>query len=471
MRKLFCIFFIALSLPPGRLFAQRLCGAQMLKTAIIRLHPEAEKFFENQRNSLQAVANNYKTQMLQRAAERATSAPIVPVIFHIIVDSAQFLQMGGSGGISTRIDSQMVVLNRDYNRENPDSTAIPSGWQSRYGNVGIRFGLAHTAPGGGGSPGYEVRIISSAGFTGGATSNYDDAKQWSTGGLDAWDVNKYINVWCINFSDYPGLLGITVAKSVVTAGFEAPSREGICIDYLALGKQTSPPSLTFPTGSGGSIYDLGRTLTHEMGHYFEIWHVWGDDGGLCLWNGGHDDGIADTPPQADATNHNPSYTIPGGTITDGCIDSSSVDMQPIGIACLDYMDYTDDIGMHLFTVDQAAVMASQLTPAGENYSLTLNPDLLNWSPYTAVEKIATGNDFNVYPNPASTNLTVVLNGGSNDLKQISIIDILGREVKSVSTDGRNKDLYNISLSGMDKGIYFIRCNFASGSITRKILLQ
>jgi hypothetical protein len=475
MKYLLYTLLITLSLSPASLFAQRKCGAQQLKAAIIRQHPEAAALFDDQRNTLQSIVDNYKRPPAARSGQRTTTAGTIPVIFHIIADSAQLARMGGIAGLNMRVDSQIAVLNRDFNRQNRDSTAIPTGWKPLYGNAGIHFGLAHTAPGGGGSLGYDLKIVSApGGFSQGSSGNYDAAKHSGAGGLDAWDVTKYINVWCVNFTDDPGLLGITVAKSLVTAGFVPASEEGICINFLALGCQTNPASLTFPTGGGGSVYDLGRTLTHEMGHFFEIWHTWGDDefmAGQCPWTGGKDDGIADTPPQAVATTHNPVYTIAGGTINDGCMDSALVNMQPIGIACLDYMDYTDDIGMHLFTNDQAAVMASQVTPTGENYSLTQDPALLNWSPYTEVKETAENNALTIFPNPAADHINIAVGATSKTLQRIGISDIFGREVYSINTHNNNIDFYSIDLSGMNKGIYFVRCTFASGSTTRKILLQ
>ncbi len=113
--------------------------------------------------------------------------------------------------------------------------------------MGIHFGLAHTQPGGQNTPGYELKIVSTAGFYG-AGNSYSDAKHAVLGvgamspqaGLDAWDNEKYLNVWCINFADYPGLLGITVARSfTVGAGAMPVSEIGVCINYATLGKRAA----------------------------------------------------------------------------------------------------------------------------------------------------------------------------------------------------------------------------------------
>ena len=272
------------------------------------------------------------------------------------------------------------------------------------------------------------------------------------------------------FSDDNTLLGTTTPLSFCGPGGGEPyADEGVCINYLVLGKRSSPSDNYISTGYGTDYYDLGRTLTHELGHFFEIWHTWGDDGGACPWNGGYDDGIADTPPESDAKyGADPdTMTSVGGSYTDACLDSSGIDMQPIGIASHDYMNYTDDIAMQLFTNDQAAVMISQITGSGENTTLTGNPPLLNYP--SSVSRLEIDNNVSIFPNPSGGVVNVTIAGKNDALENITVVDLLGRQVAFVKGD--NKDYYSIDLSGLSKGIYFVKCNFASGSVTRKILLQ
>jgi hypothetical protein len=469
MKKLLFFTCIALLFCPVGVFAQKLCGEEILKKALAAQNPGFAQQLEEQRAALQGIANAYEQQMKMQAAERTTSSAFpIPVVFHFILDSSQFNEIGGIAGITERVDSQIVVLNRDFNRENSDSVLILAGFKPRYASVGIRFGLAHTAPTGAATPGYELRIISTNGFAGSGNA-YMDAKDTTSnngpnsGGLNSWDVTKYLNIWCINFTDYNGLLGITVPQFYVSQGGVGmtEANKGICVRYNAVGKRT------LNTDSYPSAIDLGRTLTHECGHVFEIWHVWGDDendAGQCPWDGGADDGIADTPPQSVSTFGNP--VLPD---FDGCMDSSGVDMQPYGVMCMNYMDYTDDAGMHMFSIDQAAVMGAQVATGGESYSLTQNPGLLVYPGKLAVTQVSNENSFIVYPNPATGIVNIVFNQSKNDLQQVSVANILGQDVKIVNAV--SQDNISIDLSGMSKGIYFIKCNFASGIITKKVLLQ
>ena len=485
------------------------CGMQTMHEAMIAQDPSWEQKLKDQRASLQAAADYYVQYKAMSQFQKTTTISAVPVIFHIIVDSAQFNTLGGTTGIIRRCDSQIAVLNADYNAQNADSTSIPTGWKSLYGNSGVKFGLARIDPSGNCSPGYEIKIITSTGYSN-INSAFPEAKTAGTG-LAAWDVTKYYNVWCINFiGGAASLLGITVPLSGTGScwGCSPVSQEGVCILYNTLGS-TGPTGSAPGTGSWPTPYNLGRTLTHETGHFFEIWHPWGDDNGQCDgWsstatitgsglsaaagdNGvtctsgsGQDDGLTDTPPESDAVYGNPGYTITGGTTNDCCKMHGSTNTQPIGIACLSYMDYTDDNAMHMFTTMQAAAIASMvLVPTssgtgatgtgtiGENYNLTQHPSLLVPCSSTGIapSPVELKSSLAIYPNPTSGEINVSVNSAAETLNEIVIINLVGQQVLTVP--GQGKDYYSIDLSGMSKGIYFVKCNFASGSVTRKILLQ
>jgi hypothetical protein len=508
MKQLFSL--IAISLLCLQLSAQtqsrpEKCGMQTYYNAMAAQDPTFKDRVNAQRASLQAVAEYYKQYQAQAANERTTNTiSPVPVIFHILVDSTQFKNLGSTAGIIKRVDSQIAVLNRDFNRQNYDSIYIPSSWKSLYGNVGIHFGLARKDPSGNCSPGYEVKIVSNIGFSDENTA-FQNEKASSTGGLDAWDVTKYYNVWCINFTGQASsLLGLTQPKS----NNATSPYQGVVILYNTLGS-AGPTGIDSGTGTWPSPYYLGRTLTHETGHFFEIWHPWGDDGGQCpTWsstatvtntglsasagdNGitctsgvGYDDGLADTPPESDAVYGSPTYTITGGTTNDCCQMHGSTNTQPIGIACLSYMDYTDDGAMHLFTTDQAAAMAGMaLVPPGigvgatgigaigENYNLTQNPSLLVPCP-NGVQPNPTElrSSLSIYPNPTKGELNLSINSAAETLRDIVVLNIMGQQIITVQGIS-GKDVYQINLSGLSKGIYFVKCDFESATVVRKIIME
>ena len=496
------VFAILFSLSLFAQTHQRRCGIEECYDAMIGKDSSLVQKYKDQRASLQAIADYYIQNKKNAQDQRTTQTWGVPIVFHIIVDSAQFKSIGGTAGIIQRCDSQIAVLNRDFNKMNYDSVLIPSGWKdSLYGNPGIQFGLAHVDPNGFCTPGFEVLIIPGDSLNdAGYNDSYDAFLQAKTPGigLSSWDVSRYYNVWCFNINGYASyLLGVTVPKSMTTgSGGFSPGEMGVVLQYNTLGS-TGPTNIP-PAGTGDSTgwlfpYNLGRPLTHMTGHFFEIWHTWGDDNGKCPWNQtgtscmagyGFDDGLSDTPPESDVTTGNPVYAIPGGTINDCCMMHDTANAQSIGIACLSYMDGTDDVAMHLFTPMQAAAMAAMvLIPPvtdsvgltgkgmiGENYNLIQHPDLLG-SPcfYAGITSVSSKNNFNIYPSPASGEVNISINSAEETLNEIIVINMLGQQVKTVK--GNNVDYYSIDLSGMSKGIYFVKCNFASGSVTRKILLQ
>ena len=224
--------FLSTSVSFGQTTQIRRCGAQQVHEFMIAQDPSWKQRLEDQKASLEPAAQAYLQMVSEGSLNKTTTTSAIPVIFHIVLDSAQLASIGGVTGVAKRCDSQIAVLNRDYNRQNPDSTLIPSGWKPYFGNAGIHFGLAHTSPTGASTPGYDIKIITAAGFSN-INSAFPEAKTAATG-TAAWDITKYYNVWCINFTgSASSLLGITVPKS--QASFYPANNEGVCILYTTLG--------------------------------------------------------------------------------------------------------------------------------------------------------------------------------------------------------------------------------------------
>jgi hypothetical protein len=440
MKKLFFILFALFCLCGGSILAQRNCGYEYVHKKALEYNPDFDK------DRQQIISGLSKFSAARKTAGTPTTL-YVPIVFHIVLNSSQLTQLDPAT-ITDRINTQIQVLNEDYDRGNADSVDIPTAFKQLYQSTNIKFALTHKDPSGNYTPGYEIVNTTSSGFD----YTTQDAKHSSKGGADAWDVTKYINVWVINFSPAT-VIGLTVAPSYTISGGYATDEMGIQICYGTFGRRTSPGEYFLPYGSG-TPFDKGRTLSHEMGHFFEMIHVWGDDGGLCPGSGGSDDGIPDTPPQADHTYGCPTYPL-----VDACSGA------PNGIMFMNFMDYTDDACMHMFTRDQDSVMYSQLLPGGESYSLTTHHDLLevpeNFSP--------TEIDFIVSPNPTSGNITVTFINKPYALQSIKVLNTLGQQVKYISAT--QSSVYAIDLTSMAKGMYFVECNYATGKEVRKILLQ
>ncbi|RFS18712.1 T9SS C-terminal target domain-containing protein [Chitinophaga silvatica] len=286
--------------------AQRKCGTATALQQRVKEIPSLQTLIQQTEQKLLSGQNRPHVEALPQQVT-------IPVVVHIVLDDTSMVT-------TAQVLSQIDVLNKDYNALNPDISKVPPVWQSIIGNTRFNFCLAQRTPGGEPTTGI-VKVKTAPGQSYPISNAAPDVKYNSTGGSDAWDTRKYLNIWVTRLAN--NFLGVAAPR-----GFGYPSeQEGIVVHYTAFGT----------TGSVGNIYNLGRTSTHEIGHYFGLKHIWGDDNGDCSV----DDGIADTPLQGNNT-----YGCPNFPVLDLCSPTYP------GIMFMNYMDYTDDACMHLFTQGQ-----------------------------------------------------------------------------------------------------------------------
>lgn len=416
--------------------AQRNCGHQVMMEHLEAVNPGAAEQIRQLHERELARAQDAMSGQLLPVTTRTSASVLIPVVFHIVLDTNQFIELGGAAGIEERINTQMKVINDDFNAGNADQVKIPSVWASLFANTGVGFGLAHVAPGGGYTPGYDVRIVPvGTSFT--ADDGAKSAKFNASGGTDCWDNNKYLNIWVVNLkTSGKTALGVTAPPGYPT--FTKPEA-GVALNYRVLGSRTSA-SQSFVKN-----FDRGRTLTHELGHFFYLWHTWGDDGGTCV----KDDGFSDTPTEADASTGSPAFPR-----FDACTPSGS------GVMFMNYMDYCDDTAMYMFTKQQSAMINTQISLGGNAYSLTLNPNLSD-TQYKPSPKII------VAPNPTKGLIRLQYDYTTNPLKQVVVYNMLGQKIIETNEPG----IMVIDLSVYNKGVYFVHCYFENEIIKQKILLD
>jgi hypothetical protein len=249
---------------------------------------------------------------LATVARRETAAAVPKRVTVDVVVNVVY-QTDAQNVSSAQIKSQIDVLNRDYSATNPDKSKVPEVWKGLVSDSRLRFRLARTT---------RTRTTR-ASFT-----TDDSVKRRASGGIAPYRPSSHLNLWVCSLSG--GVLGY----AQFPGGPEAT--DGVVIDFRAFGTQ----------GSAQAPFNLGRTATHEVGHYFNLRHIWGDTED-CSGS----DLVADTPNAAGPNFGTPSF--PTVTCSNG----------PNGDMFMNYMDYVDDAAMFLFTAQQVVRMRTTLDSA------------------------------------------------------------------------------------------------------------
>ena len=238
----------------------------------------------------------------------------IPVVVHVIYKNS-------SQNISdAQIFSQIDILNEDFRMNNSDASSIPSAFAGAAADCEIEFCLAVRDPNGNVTTGITRTYTTTSSFSG-----YTSMKYSSTGGQDAWNTSDYLNIWVCNLAS--GLLGFATFPGGNS------STDGVVCDYAYFGN----------TGTATSPYDLGRTATHEVGHWLNLYHIWGDS--YC-----GNDYVSDTPKHEESNYGCPSYPH-----ASSCSGTGST-----GEMFMNYMDYTNDACMFMFSSGQKNRMRATL---------------------------------------------------------------------------------------------------------------
>ncbi|MFV8325841.1 zinc metalloprotease [Flavobacterium sp. ZS1P14] len=231
---------------------------------------------------------------------------VIPVVVNVLSRTA-------AENISdAQIQSQIDVLNKDFTATNSDFRDIPTEFAGVAASVGITFQLVNT-----------VRKATTKTSWG----TKDAMKNSKRGGIDATSPATTLNIWACTIGG--GILGYAQFPGGSLA------TDGVVIDsfYFGLSSPASAP------------YNLGRTASHEVGHWMNLRHIWGD--ASC-----GNDLVSDTPVHKTA-----NFGVPPYPFVSLCLPTHNE-------MTMNYMDYTDDKGMYMFTNGQKARMAALFVSGG-----------------------------------------------------------------------------------------------------------
>jgi pregnancy-associated plasma protein-A/type IX secretion system substrate protein len=391
-------------------YAQKDCRSAEYRQEAINKSPqliakiaEIEAFTQNLQKRKTVITNG------ESPATISTPQVInIPVVVHIVYNSS------AQNITDAQVQSQIDVLNKDYARQNADTNNTPLVFRPVAANCGFHFELAKVDTLGYATSGIVRKRTSILAF------NIDDRiKSSAMGGDDAWNKDQYLNIWVGNLTG--GILGY----SSVVGG--AKEDDGVVILYNAFGVG----------GSAASPFDKGRTATHEIGHWLNLIHTWGDaDCG--------DDHVDDTPPQQTA-----DRGCPNGILI-------SCNNAPNGDMYTNYMDFTNDNCMNLFTNGQRDRMLALFAPGGERYAM-LSSTALTATPLTGTVSTTTTEPINqqitVYPNPATSMVSVQFTDDAIIGSNLEVYNQVGQKVITAQV---NELLMQVNVSSLGKGMYYIK---------------
>jgi hypothetical protein len=319
MRQYYLSFTLLFVLFSISLFAQRNCGTME--------YLEMQQENDPERMERLKEIEQHTAKVLSNPTRSVNGTITIPVVVHVVYNTAQ------ENISDAQIFSQIAILNEDFTRTNPDAGDTPADFLSVAADSEIEFCLATVDPQGNPTNGITRTQTNQSSFSTNNSVKFD-----ASGGKDAWPAGDYLNIWVCDISG--GILGYAQFPG------GPASTDGIVCDYLYFGD----------IGTATPPYDLGRTATHEVGHWLNLRHIWGDGG--C----GVDDFVADTPLAGGPNFNGFPCTYPG---PNSC-NTGSGDLPDM---FQNYMDYSDDGCMNVFTLGQKARMRALFDTGGFRESI------------------------------------------------------------------------------------------------------
>lgn len=441
--SLFLIGFLSINYVSAQIKSER-CGTM----------PMYEQHLKKnwRKQNLQSFETWMAKKISQRSTQR-TQATVytIPVIVHIVHPGDE---LGDASNISKeQVLSQITVMNEDFRRTNSDASNTPSAFSSVAADTEIQFELA---------------VLDTSGNKleePGIHRYKDDSRQgWTMSDIEStlkpatsWNPSKYLNIWVVpfpagsstlgyaQFPEQSGLDGITTDPTT-----DKPETDGVVINTKFFGSNYTDAGSSFNLVTN---FDRGRTATHEVGHWLGLRHIWGD-GGCSV-----DDYCADTPAAGGNNDGLGDCTYPG---PNSCTSDEFHDMFQ------NYMDYTNDACMNLFTNDQKTRMRTVLESSPRRKEVVTNAQLV----LAVNTPLAALSSSNVYPNPMQGNAKVSLENKLTGNIEVIITDLTGKVLQQQTSKKLGESWSQIIATGeLSAGVYIITLKMKEGSISKRLVKQ
>ncbi len=354
----------------------------------------------------------------------------IPVVVHVIWNTID------QNISDAQIYSQMEVLNEDFRLLNANQiTDNQNNFYYSQADAEIEFCLAKQDPDGNPTTGITRTQTNRVNWF---NIYWDDIKSTTNGGHDNWDATKYLNLYVVNLSG--GDIGYATLPGQLGSD---PLLDGVIIDYQVFGRIGTAGTGTF------AAFGQGRTATHEIGHWLNLRHIWGDN--YC-----GDDFVSDTEPAETENLGCPNWPHHIG---------NACGSGMYGEMFMNYMDYVNDACMCMFTYGQAIRMHATLN--GIRSGL-LNSNGCEIPSATAVNDLSLSKTISVFPNPGNGNFSLKIDLKERSVVTAHIVNVLGATVKELGSITKENSSFEIN--NFPCGSYFLKVNSENESVTKKIVV-
>jgi hypothetical protein len=400
-----------------QLVAQKACSTSDYQQEQLRKDPSLAATISNvEAFTRQYIAANSNTNQAARGRDNVIK---IPVVVHILYHYP-------SQNISdAKVASQIDVLNKTFRRTHADTIKTPAAFRPVAADCEIEFQLAISDP--------------KRRNTTGIIRKYTPVEYWEADdkmkfeaetGAAAWDAKNYLNIWVCDLRSVAGYASVPGGPA---------DKDGIVLDFSVF-------------GTGGTAgFNMGKTAVHEVGHWLNLRHIWGDES--C-----GDDFVHDTPKQS-------WYNV-------GCPTSSRITCGngPNGDMYMNYMDFTDDDCMNLFTLGQKNRMRALFSNGGSRASLLnstgLRQPLVQEIPVP--DAAPTWLHVQLFPNPATDEITIDMAYDARWIgRTLNVLNAQGQVALQIPVTSK---IQVVNISRLQPGIYFLAGKREDGvSIQQKFI--